>query len=367
MAEAAIGRRILGEIEEASLEEILQSLRTSLNPPTAALSTATVPAGRTNADDDGLAVYAQAVPGAGQVKRFPIPALDALVARHFRASQSAPLAVSGRHLPLVYLLVATLVAAPHSKAVVVVDVDGRFDVTRVLESVPFEDEQGRRREHQESVAAQPSDSLAGAAGAQATSPTKDSDVLARGGEGVGADPATTTSASTSASTAAVRSHHDDRQQESEGVVAAAAATDGGHKLRVTLKDLQHIHVYRPARGSRYHIGEVIASAEQHMLYGRHGSGSREWWGTVVIGGGSTPSSSISTAAGTATADVKTGWRGWLRVDREEMRGFGAGMSVEEALADRERRQAAVDESGWVASCVWGGFAFSEAGSRRERR
>ena len=73
-------------------------------------------------------------------KIFPIPQLDQLVKRQFRATQSAPLAVKGRYQELLYLLVATLIAQPYEKAVSIIDFDGRFDPLRLLATPPFEDE-----------------------------------------------------------------------------------------------------------------------------------------------------------------------------------------------------------------------------------
>jgi hypothetical protein len=87
-----------------------------------------------------------------------------------------------------------------------------------------------------------------------------------------------------------------------------------------------------------------------MIYSKHASIAREWWGSIVIGGGS------PVVLGPEAA-VTTGWRGWLRVDREEVRGFDLGMSIEEALLDRDRRQRAVNDAGWTANCVWGGYTF----------
>lgn len=130
-----------------------------------------------------------------------------------------------------------------------------------------------------------------------------------------------------------------------------------HRLRVDVEDLRHVHVYRPARGSPSHIRDVLVSAERFIVYTRHASIAREWWGTIVIGGGS------PTALGTGHADVTTGWKGWLRVDREEVRGFPLGMSAEEALVERDQRQRATDASGYAATCAWGGFNFREADSK----
>lgn len=223
-----------------------------------------------------------------KVKSYPIQLLDTLVTRHFRATLSAPLSLSGRQLPLIYLLVATLIASPQNKAVVVIDVDARFDITRVLQCTPY----------------------------QSPPPEQAADPVPRG--------------------------------------APISATQ---VQRVSIHDLKHVHVYRPARGSPSHIRDVLASAERHMVYSRHASVAREWWGTIVIGGGS------PAALGSAHADVTTGWKGWLRVDREEIPGFPVGMSLEEILSERDRRQRASDAAGFTATCVWGGFEFSDHGGR----
>ncbi|KAI1655430.1 hypothetical protein F4813DRAFT_366952, partial [Daldinia decipiens] len=87
-----------------------------------------------------------------------------------------------------------------------------------------------------------------------------------------------------------------------------------------------------------------------MLYGAHGSRAREWWGTVVIGGGSGAS---------VKGDVNAGWKGWLRVEREEVAGFPVGISVEEALRDRNKRQEVVEDAGWVASSRVGSYVWSD--------
>ncbi|ROV91384.1 hypothetical protein VMCG_09668 [Cytospora schulzeri] len=293
MADAAIGRRMLGEIEETSLDEILTVLRANLN------STSLHHGSSSTAATGGNS----AAQSTSKVKSYPIRDIDHLVTQHFRATQSAPLSLSGRHLPFIYLLVATLVAAPHSKAVVVVDIDAKFDITRVLQCTPH------------------------------TSPS-----IHEGTTETAVAPSEATTA-----------------QQHKPITVLPGHTEGQATIapvqRVTLDDLKHIHVYRPARGSPSHIRDVLASAEHHMIYSRHASIAREWWGTVVIGGGS------PTVLGSGSADVTTGWKGWLRVDHEEIQGFVVGMSIEEALAERDRRQRAVDEAGWTANCVWGGFRF----------
>jgi hypothetical protein len=82
-----------------------------------------------------------------------------------------------------------------------------------------------------------------------------------------------------------------------------------------------------------------------MLYGDHGSKGREWVGTVVNGG--------------LGGDINVGWRGWLRVEREEVGAFGWGISVEEAMDDREKRWEVVDGKGWKSVCdgLGGEFGF----------
>ena len=82
-----------------------------------------------------------------------------------------------------------------------------------------------------------------------------------------------------------------------------------------------------------------------MLHGDHGSKGREWVGTVVCGGGG--------------GDVNLGWRGWLKVGRGEVGGFSWGVSVEEALGDREGRRKIVDGKGWRGICdgLGGEFGF----------
>lgn len=240
-------------------------------------------------------------PSSSKVKSYPIQDLDRLVAQHFRATQSGPLSLSGRYLPLIYLLVATLISAPHNKAVVIVDVDASFDITRVTQCAPH----------------------------QAISVPARTDIAEDNAHTIG-------------------------QQRNAGQ-GPRSGTDfqpmAAQARRVTAEDLKHVHVYRPARGSPSHIREVLSAAEHHMIYSRHASIAREWWGSIVIGGGS------PAVLGPEAANVTTGWRGWLRVDREDVRGFGLGMSIEEALLDRDRRQRAVNEAGWTANCVWGGFTF----------
>ncbi|KAK0732984.1 hypothetical protein B0T26DRAFT_736090 [Lasiosphaeria miniovina] len=265
-AVASVGARLLAEIDEASLDEILASLRTGF---------ATTTPGRNYAGEDSHTN--NAVPtrsSSNRLKHFPIPGLNDLVQRHFRATQSAPLAITGRYRELLYVLVATLITSPHDKAVAIVDFDGRFDPERLLATAPA-------------------------------------------GEFPHVRPA------------------------------------------VEPGDLDHVHILRATRGGVAHIANCLASMEQYMLYRPHRSRAREWWGTVVIGGGLNPASTAAAAASAQMA-VTADWKGWLRVDRAETQSFGD-MPVDEALADRDERQNAVDDAGWVATSPWGAFSFGTRG------
>ncbi|EEY20947.1 conserved hypothetical protein [Verticillium alfalfae VaMs.102] len=276
-AEARAGARVLGEIEETSLDEmagpqrkrgfILAELRHAID----ATSTTTIPKPILHNVNKSHSSY-------------PIPGLDALVARQRQAAPASPLQLTGCYLHLIYALISTLIAAPHLKTVVVIDLENRFDATRLT---------------------------------------------------VGSGP----------NDAADHDKHD---------------IDTG-----TDDPLRHVHVYRPARSSIEHLRDVIAAAEHRMLYGRHDSRTREWWGTIVIGAPLAATTGSSSAAGrpsSSSVQATASWRGWMRVDRDEVRGFPLGTSVGEVLADRERRQAAVDEAPWTASCAWGSIVFPEKGA-----
>ncbi|KAJ4287520.1 hypothetical protein N0V88_007622 [Collariella sp. IMI 366227] len=256
---ASVGSRLLGEIEETTLDEIDVFQTQVLASLRAHFTTATSTTGDDNAGN--------ATTTNTRLISFPIGPLNDLVHRHFRATQSVSLAVSGRHLELLYVLIATLITSPHEKAVSIVDFEGRFEPLRLLSTRPVE---------------------------------------------------------------------------------------GGARVQRT--DLDHVHITRPAHGNLAQNADCVASIENYMLYGSHQSRGREWWGTIVIGGGLNPAGSISAAASAQVA-VTAGWKGWLRVDREDMPTFWD-MSAEEALVDREKRQAAVDDVGWLATSLWGGFTIS---------
>lgn len=123
-------------------------------------------------------------------------------------------------------------------------------------------------------------------------------------------------------------------------------------------NLDHVHILRPPRGSTATTADCVASMEKHMLYGTHRSRAREWWGTVVIGGaGGGGSNSVGGTMSAPHVAVTAGRKGWLRVDRAVVPTFRCDVSAEEALADREKRQAAVEEAGWSMTSPRGGFVM----------
>jgi hypothetical protein len=95
------------------------------------------------------------------------------------------------------------------------------------------------------------------------------------------------------------------------------------------------------------VQETIAAVENYLLGGEHKSMVREWVGILVNG-----------AQG---GDVMVGWKGWLRVEseREDVPRFGTGLSVEEAMKEREQRQRAVESKGWRAVSEWGDYRWND--------
>ncbi|PQE23568.1 peptidase M43 pregnancy-associated plasma-A protein [Rutstroemia sp. NJR-2017a BVV2] len=113
-----------------------------------------------------------------------------------------------------------------------------------------------------------------------------------------------------------------------------------------MSDLAHLHVFRP---SVKNLESTLRSVEGYLLYGGHGSGGREFGGTVVFGGeGGVGVGVEGKELGLGRPVVSVGWRGWLRVEREETAGFGAGMSAEEIVGRREARWEVVERKGWRA-------------------
>ncbi|KAF5652504.1 hypothetical protein F25303_3192 [Fusarium sp. NRRL 25303] len=233
--ETATGSRLLGEVVEMSLEDVLRNIRSSLPPDPNCSSIR-----------DQVQHQPQILPN----KLTYVSELDDITEVHFNATKSAGLGISGRHLPLLYRLISNLITPPHLYAILVIDIEGRFDATRLTCS-PYH--------------------------------------------------------------------------------------------------LQHAYIYRPARSDPDNTRALVAEAEGILLYGSvtKASAGREWWGTIVVGG-------------VGAGDITTGWKGWLRVDRENVRGFAPGISAEEALDQKRQRQDIVDAAGWVATSQWGGFVFREA-------
>ncbi|KAH8646661.1 hypothetical protein BX600DRAFT_154148 [Xylariales sp. PMI_506] len=305
-----VGARLLAEVEEESLEELISTVQQAILAPNL---------------------------GSSHLRpRIPIPALESLIHRHHHGTQSAPpplLSLSGRYLPFLYHLVSTLIASPHRYAVVVVDVDHRFDVTRLVVSSPH---------YTSSSATRPS---AAAAKASATERSGDGDgekeKKVPGGEAEGAAP-----------------------------IAPEAIDDPRDPYYpARLEDLKHVYVYRPARSHPYRgltsaagvslaaesfsdrppvpnpptqqqqsqTQAALSHARNHMLYGAHASRDRRWWGSIVVG-----SSSAGGSGGGGGADVVAGWKGWLDIqpsrESEIASGFAVGYSLEEALAEREERR-----------------------------
>ncbi|KAI0471182.1 hypothetical protein F4859DRAFT_515402 [Xylaria cf. heliscus] len=228
-----VGAGLLGEVEEGTLEELLDSLRANFTDNTSRHRSPHIP------------------PALGE--------LSAITTRYQRATQSAPpplVSVSGRYLPFLYHLTSTLISPPHSYTVVIIDAEGKFDATRLISNTPDE-----------------------------------------------------------------KTNHP-----------------------ATPADLAHVHVYRPGRGAE-RVRAVLETLDEFMLYGDHASRGREWWGTVVVGG--------------TGGHVNAGWKGWLRIDRENVAGFQVGISLEEAVRERERRQAAVDRAGWAANSRWGTYVWKD--------
>ena len=155
--------------------------------------------------------------------------------------------------------------------------------------------------------------------------------------------------------------------------------DPWHHFDATLvpmrdQDLEHVHVLRPPvplgvgdgldgddDDGGWDVVEKTAQAREWLAYGTHASRHREFWGTVLFGGAAGRMSVHGRAGGGGgggvCADVVTGRKGWLRVERPRLDGFPVGTSAEEALARREARQSAADAVGWRAVCAWGEFSI----------
>ncbi|KOS20721.1 hypothetical protein ESCO_004333 [Escovopsis weberi] len=126
------------------------------------------------------------------------------------------------------------------------------------------------------------------------------------------------------------------------------------RLTCAEDDLHHVYVLQPGRvrsADADRGASLVAEAETFMLYSQTAqiSRSRQWWGSIVVGG-------TGTGAG---GDLAAGWKGWLRVDREHVPEFAPGTTVEAAYEQRPARQEAVDASGWAATSPWGSLVFHD--------
>lgn len=196
------------------------------------------------------------------MKKTHIPELDEIATWHFRETQAPTLTISGHHLPLIYKLASTLASPPHNFALVIIDLEGRFDATRLSCS----------------------------------------------------------------------------DADSRHIYVHIAAPPP--LVRDTDED----------EDSDHNVASLVDSASKILLYDRVAASSsgRRWWGTIVIGGFG------------AGGDVVADRRGWLHVSREQVvEPLAAGLTVQEALGQREARQKAAEEAGWVAESRWGSFTFRE--------
>lgn len=116
------------------------------------------------------------------------------------------------------------------------------------------------------------------------------------------------------------------------------------------EELKHVYVWRPTKDN---LAITLDSVEEFMLFGEHASKERVWRGLFLLGGNVLGKG----IAGGEIMTVTTGWRGCLRVEREEVAGFLAGSSVEEAWGDREAREKAVRNRGWKGVSEIGEFVF----------
>ncbi|KAK8068994.1 hypothetical protein PG994_005610 [Apiospora phragmitis] len=153
--------------------------------------------------------------------------------------------------------------------------------------------------------------------------------------------------------------------------AAAAAASGPPNVKMpdpypaTKNDLKHIYVYRPARSANQsQVQASLAAAREYMLYAPHASRNRAWWGSVVVGGTGGFGPAVDARGARLVADVVASWKGWLHVQRQEVPGFVVGMSVEEALGERERRAELVKNRGWEARAREGAYAWGHIPQER---
>ncbi|KAB5539284.1 hypothetical protein GE09DRAFT_313153 [Coniochaeta sp. 2T2.1] len=202
---------------------------------------------------------------------FPISILNALVVKHYRATQRVPLGIRGRYEHLLYLLLATLIAPPNNKCVLVVDCEGDFDISRVLECTPV------------SLAPLPPH----------------------------LQPAWETLS------------RDERRK-----VRPPFHRD------VTPQDLAHVYVIRPADTREGPLCREILRAKEYMLYGNHRSRDRDFWGTFVIGADD-PGADVDVVCGTMKCWLKVVRTGVANLAQRGVRSYeGAKGKKAEVYRDR---------------------------------
>ncbi|KAJ4392775.1 hypothetical protein N0V85_006836, partial [Neurospora sp. IMI 360204] len=292
VAASAVGARMLSEIEEGSLEEILTSLRTNFT--TLASDNFNDATHDTDPDHDHdvtttttsqkLVIAPTTTTKASSIKprHFPIPFLNELVQRHFRATSTATLSITGRHHELLYLLVATLIAPPHCKTVAIVDFDGRFDPLRLLATLPF------------------------------------------------------SSTSTGTPTGTNTSTRPLEPSDLDHVHILRPPRRSNVPLQTYLAGMEEYMLYAPHKSrEREWWGSIVIGSSNYNNP------------TTAAAPAAAAQAQIQAQAQVA---VTAGWQGWLRVDRAEVTtatGTGAwtfwSKSAEEARRGREGRQAAVEE------------------------
>lgn len=131
--------------------------------------------------------------------------------------------------------------------------------------------------------------------------------------------------------------HDDDEDDD------ARPEAGLKQNRLKRSDLKHLHIFRPLAQN---LESTLKGVEEYMLCGNHDSYGREFGGTILLGVDGREGVDMGNLRGMGRPLMVMGWRGWLRVEREEVGAFGMGLSVEEMLEEREGREEAVRGKGW---------------------
>lgn len=235
-------------------------------------------------------------------RHFPIPFLNELVQRHFRATGSATLSITGRYHELVYLLVATLIAPPNYKTVAIIDFEGRFDVLRLLVTRLF---CSSTSESTDVRPLEPSD----LDHVHILRPPRRSNT-----------PGALNTYLSVLEEYMLYAPHKSRKREWWGTIVIGSNTTTSSSSTSTTAG------NNPA-------GPTHAQAQVAVMAG--------WQGWLRV-----DRAEVSTVTGAGA------WTFWNK-------------SAEEARSERHERQVAVEEGGWVASSAWGTFVFgSGAGSGR---